>query len=76
MLNMRLCGGDTWRVRARGPATFEGDVVDNGNGTYTVSYTAKVAGLYSLHITNGAGLLVLISIRLRFISTTARQYAA
>lgn len=35
------------------PITVTADVVDNGDGTYAVSYTASLAGVYELHITMG-----------------------
>lgn len=52
--NKRLCGGDVFAVRLNGPESIEGLVVDNDDGTYTVNYTATVAGKYQLAITDGA----------------------
>jgi hypothetical protein len=34
-------------------AAVTADVKDNGDGTYAVSYTANLAGVYELHITMG-----------------------
>lgn len=34
-------------------AVAAGDVQDNGDGTYTCSYTHSAAGTYELHVTNG-----------------------
>lgn len=36
-----------------GPAAVTAEVKDNGDGTYAISYTAKAAGVYELHITLG-----------------------
>ena len=36
--DVRGIGGDSWIVNAAGPVQL-GDIVDHGNGTYTVSYT-------------------------------------
>ncbi len=52
--NKRLCGGDVFAVRLNGPDNIEGLVLDNDDGTYTVNYTATVAGKYELAITDGA----------------------
>ncbi|CAL8470902.1 g10444 [Coccomyxa elongata] len=53
--NKRLCGGDVFAVRLNGPDSIEGRVIDNDDGTYTVNYTATVAGKYELAITDDAG---------------------
>ena len=37
------------------------DVTDNGDGTYAVSYTASLAGVYELHITMGEPALLAVS---------------
>jgi hypothetical protein len=34
-------------------AVAAGDVQDNGDGTYSVSYTHSSAGVFDLHVTNG-----------------------
>ncbi len=52
--NRRLCGGDVFEARLRGPDSIEGTVDDNNDGTYTVNYTATLAGQYQLCITTGA----------------------
>ena len=46
-------GGDTFEVRLRGNAPAAGAVVDNGDGTYSATYTATVTGTYALHVTLG-----------------------
>lgn len=52
--NRRLCGGDVFAVHLTGPNSIEGSVMDNDDGTYTVTYTATLAGQYQLSITMGA----------------------
>ena len=51
--NRRLCGGDTFVVRLEGPSAVDGSVEDHGDGTYTATYQASVAGTYTLSVTNG-----------------------
>ncbi len=51
--NRRLCGGDTFVVRLEGPSAVNGSVKDHGDGTYTATYQACVAGTYTLGVTNG-----------------------
>ena len=46
-------GGDTFEVRLRGNAPAAGAVVDNGDGSYSATYTATVTGTYALHVTLG-----------------------
>ena len=51
--NRRLCGGDTFVVRLEGPSAVDGSVEDHGDGTYTATYQASVAGAYTLSVING-----------------------
>lgn len=44
-------GGEFFEVRLRGPATIQGDVSDNGDGTYTATFAANISGAYSLSVT-------------------------
>ncbi|KAK9904172.1 hypothetical protein WJX75_005923 [Coccomyxa subellipsoidea] len=53
--NRRLCGGDVFAVHLTGPNSIEGSVMDNDDGTYTVTYTATLAGQYQLSITMDDG---------------------
>eukprot|EP00210_Caulerpa_lentillifera_P005479 g5239.t1 len=48
--NRRLTGGDCVQVDVAGPTYYTADVVDNHNGTYTVCYSPKAPGRYSLHV--------------------------
>eukprot|EP00887_Chlorella_sp_A99_P000144 scaffold16.g144.t1 len=50
--NKRLSGGDEFKVHLRGPASLVATVADEGDGSYAVTYTATIAGVYELHITN------------------------
>eukprot|EP00899_Mesostigma_viride_P026947 jgi/Mesvir1/7437/Mv19218-RA.1 len=51
--NLRRTGGDNrWRVTFDGPYSFEGDVHDNDDGSYTITYNAQVAGVYVMHVTH------------------------
>ena len=50
--NLRTTGcDDGWVMKATGPSNFDGSVSDNGDGTYTVSYRADIAGPYKYTIT-------------------------
>lgn len=49
----RLTGGDEFQVQLRGPAALAATVVDRGDGSYGVTYTATAAGVYQLCITIG-----------------------
>jgi|APGre2960657444_1045066.scaffolds.fasta_scaffold07545_3 hypothetical protein len=62
----RLSGGDTFRVwlaagKPGEPAELEqaprahGSVADNGDGSYTASYTVQLAGKYTLHVSTEEG---------------------
>ncbi|KAI3425374.1 hypothetical protein D9Q98_009138 [Chlorella vulgaris] len=51
---LRLSGGDEFQAALTGPAAVTIDVKDNDDGTYSLSYTATVAGVYELSITIGA----------------------
>ncbi|GAB4815949.1 hypothetical protein N2152v2_002995 [Parachlorella kessleri] len=53
--NRRLSGGDEFQVLLTAPsASLAATVTDKGDGTYSVAYTATVAGVYQLSITVGA----------------------
>lgn len=41
------------QVLLTGPSALAASVADKGDGTYSVSYTATVAGVYELRITIG-----------------------
>merc|ERR1711988_1008830 len=41
----------TFRYAGNDATTFQASVVDHGNGSYTLSYTAEEAGVYLLAIT-------------------------
>lgn len=57
--NRRLSGGDEFQVLLTGPsASLAATVTDKGDGTYSVAYTASVAGVYQLSITVGEWLLL------------------
>ena len=43
-------GGDKVRASSRGPGPLRPSVVDEGDGSYTVSYLATVSGTYSLAV--------------------------
>lgn len=43
-------GGELFEVRMRGPVSIVPEVVDNGDGTYRVSYTPTISGSYTIHI--------------------------
>lgn len=45
--NRRSVGGDPFTVHLKGPMEYDCDVVDNGNGTYTVWYGPTLAGQYT-----------------------------
>jgi hypothetical protein len=53
--NRRLTGGDEFQAHLRGPASLVASVKDNGDGTYLVTYSARVAGVYRLDITTSGG---------------------
>ena len=61
--NRRLCGGDTFVVHLEGPSSVEGSVEDHSDGTYTATYQARIAGQYTLSVTNGGSPLLLLHIR-------------
>jgi len=45
-------GGDIFKVEIKGPSSFfEGQIVDNNDGTYTVTYTATQEGKHTIHVT-------------------------
>ena len=48
---LKLIGGDSWRVLLRGPATVSPTVFDHGNGTYEFLFLAMDPGVYKLDIT-------------------------
>ncbi|KAK2567380.1 Gelation factor [Acropora cervicornis] len=48
---LKTQGGDSWRVRIRGPSSISAVVIDHGNGTYEVLFLVMEAGVYTLHIT-------------------------
>jgi len=54
--NLVTAGGDVYVVtNSAGPSTLTFKVVDNNDGTYTVTYTVNVAGTYKLEVRlNGA----------------------
>ncbi|QDZ21659.1 hypothetical protein HOP50_06g41860 [Chloropicon primus] len=56
--NKRLCGGDAFCCTLEGPAEVHADVVDHGDGTYAIQYTAELSGDYELFITIGDDELV------------------
>lgn len=51
--NRRLSGGEDFGALLRGPANVAASVVDKGDGTYALTYTATVAGVYQLEVTLG-----------------------
>ena len=48
---LKLIGGDSWRVLLRGPATVSPTVFDHGNGTYEFLTLVMDPGVYKLDIT-------------------------
>ena len=46
-------GGEAFEVRIKGPATFQAEVTDRGDGTYVANYTATISGSYAMHVTLG-----------------------
>ena len=48
---LKLIGGDSWRVLLRGPATVSPTVFDHGNGTYEFLFLIMDPGVYKLDIT-------------------------
>jgi len=44
-------GGDPFQVIIDGPSPVKVDVVDNNDGTYSVTYFPDVAGDYTIHVT-------------------------
>jgi len=44
-------GGDPFQVVVDGPAAVHVSVVDNNDGTYSVTYIPEVAGDYTIHVT-------------------------
>ena len=48
---LKLIGGDSWRVLLRGPATVSPTVFDHANGTYEFLFLAMDPGIYKLDIT-------------------------
>lgn len=54
--NKRLSGGDEFQVLLRaagGAAALAAAVADKGDGIYSVTYTATLAGVYQLEVTIG-----------------------
>ena len=51
--NRRLSGGEEFSVALTGPASLAAAVADKEDGTYSVAYTATVAGVYQLEVTLG-----------------------
>jgi filamin len=49
--NPRTDGGDDFAVEIDGPAPVEPNLVDNGDGTYDVTYDAEEPGDYTIHVT-------------------------
>jgi filamin len=47
----RTDGGDNFDVKISGPAKITPEVIDNGDGTYTVKYEPDVAGDYVIDVT-------------------------
>ena len=48
---LKLIGGDSWRVLLRGPTTLSPTVFDHGNGTYEFLVLIMDPGVYKLDIT-------------------------
>jgi hypothetical protein len=48
--NLRTAGGDTVDVYFAGPTNLTAKIVDNTDGTYTVSYVPQVAGKYTMNV--------------------------
>lgn len=48
--NPRNDGGDPFEVKIDGPAPVNAEVVDNGNGTYSVTYHPDVPGPYTINV--------------------------
>ena len=44
-------GGDAFEVRLRGNQNTTATVVDNGDGSYTASYSINITGVYAVHVT-------------------------
>lgn len=51
--NSLTSGGETFVVAGTGPATTNGVVTDNGDGTYSVSFTPTTAGAWTITISLG-----------------------
>eukprot|EP00898_Chlorokybus_atmophyticus_P005483 jgi/Chlat1/5936/Chrsp4S06411 len=50
--NLRTMGGDSaWAVSISGPYDLNADVMDNYDGTYTITYLPKVKGHYMMNVT-------------------------
>lgn len=47
---IRKNGGDKFQVLLHGPSLIQATIVDNYNGTYTVSYCPTVKGLYDVFV--------------------------
>ena len=48
---LKVIGGDSWRVLLRGPATVSPTVFDHANGTYEFLFLVMDPGVYKLDIT-------------------------
>ena len=57
---LRSAGGDRFAVLISGPngARLTGDVCDNGDGTYTATYTPPVAGTYAVAVYANAATMI------------------
>lgn len=47
---LKTIGGDSWRVRIRGPSAIAPSVIDHRNGTYEVLFLVLEAGEYSVDV--------------------------
>lgn len=51
-------GGGAFNLTLSGGANYKRSIVDNGNGTYTATYSVASAGTWTLSVTNASGTFI------------------